>query len=302
MSRVAYVNGRYLSHADAMVHVEDRGYQFADGVYEVVFATKGRLVDEMPHLARLKRSLDELRMEMPMSTGPMRQVMREVLRRNRLRDGLLYIQVTRGVAPRDHRFPAAARPALVMTARRPRPRSPDLMERGVGVITLPDIRWARCDIKSVSLLPNVLGRQQAAEAGAYEAWQVDRDGLVTEGTASNAWIVTNDGKLVTPDSTAAILNGITRRAILKLAEENGIELEERRFSVEEARSAREAFLTSSSSFVLPVTRIDERPVADGRPGVVTQWLRESYDEYMNGCAEGGPETKCDAEGGGDLEN
>ncbi|MFQ5970757.1 MAG: D-amino-acid transaminase [Alphaproteobacteria bacterium] len=291
MSRVAYVNGRYLSHADAMVHVEDRGYQFADGVYEVIFVTNGRLVDELPHLERLERSLGELRMEMPMSTDPMRRVMREVLRRNRLRDGLLYIQVTRGVAPRDHRFPAAAKPALVMTARRPRPQSPKLTERGVDVITLPDIRWARCDIKSVSLLPNVLGRQQAAEAGAYEAWQVGRDGLVTEGTASNAWIVTDDGRLITPDATAAILNGITRRAILRLADEEGLKLEERRFSVEEAHAAREAFLTSTSSFVVPVTRIDGRPVADGRPGVVTRWLREAYDTYMRGSANGGPASK-----------
>lgn len=280
MPRVAYVNGRYLPHSLASVHIEDRGYQFADGVYEVIAVASGRLVDEEPHLDRLDRSLHELRIPTPVSSRvALRRIMREVLRRNRIDEGSIYLQVTRGVAPRDHGFPRNAKPALVVTARRPRQSAPDLLDRGVSVITVPDIRWDRCDIKSISLLPNVLAKQKATESGAYEAWQVDEDGRVTEGSASNAWIITDAGEIVTHAPDHAILNGITRRAVRALASAEGLAMVERAFTVEEAKAAREAFLTSTTSLVTPVTRIDDTMVADGRPGPLTLKLRTLYRRH-----------------------
>ncbi len=280
MSRVAYVNGRYVPRAHALVHVEDRGYQFADGVYEVIAVRGGRLVDEAPHMDRLDRSLAALGIAPPMSRAALGVVIREVARRNRVVDGIVYLQVTRGVAPRDHAFPAGAQSALVVTARR-RARRADA-GNGVAVITIPDIRWKRCDIKTVSLVANVLGRQQAVEAGAYEAWQVDAEGFITEGTASNAWIVTPADELVTRNTDHAILDGITRLAVRRLAGDSGVRPVERAFSVAEAKAAREAFLTSTTSEVLPVVRIDDTPVANGEPGTLTRRLVALYAGHING--------------------
>jgi len=268
MSRIAYVNGRYLSHLEAGVHVEDRGYQFADGVYEVIAVSRRRLFDEEGHIKRLERSLDELSIAWPMSPRALKVTLREVIRRNRLIDGFVYLQITRGVAPRDHAFPEAAASAMVITARHVRPPS-EAPESGIDVITLPDIRWKRCDIKSVSLLPNVLGKQEAHQAGAYEAWLVDDRGMVTEGTSSNAWIVSAGGELITRQASRAILNGITRLAVLELAGAEGISFVERAFSVDEAKAAREAFLTSTTALVKPVVRIDGETIADGRVGMLT---------------------------------
>lgn len=280
MPRQAYVNGRYLPHSDAAVHIEDRGYQFADGVYEVVPVFNGVLVDEDLHLDRLERSLGALRIAMPMARASLKLVSHELIRRNDLTYGFLYMQVTRGVAPRDHKFPTAATPALVMTTRQMKPHSEKILREGVSVITVSDIRWGRCDIKSTSLLPNVLAKQQAAEAGAYEAWQVDAAGKVTEGSSTNAWIVTGDDTVVTRDASTAILNGITRISLLKLIRDEGYKFEERAFTVAEAKAAREAFLTSSTSFVLPVTKIDDTVLGDGRPGPLCQALRRHYVGYM----------------------
>ncbi|HLI12795.1 MAG TPA: D-amino-acid transaminase [Alphaproteobacteria bacterium] len=282
MSRIAYVNGAYVPHRDAAVHIEDRGYQFADGVYEVIAVQGGRLVDERPHLDRLDRSLAELRIRPPMSREVLRGVMREVLRRNYIADGSIYIQMTRGVAPRDHAFPAKAATSVVMTAKRARVQPTQMVEDGIRVVTVPDIRWGRCDIKTVSLLPNVLAKQQAKQAGAYEAWLVDRDGHVTEGSSTNAWIVTKDGKLVTRAATQAILNGITRQAVIKLARNNGLKLEERAFSVEDAKTAREAFLTSTTSHVLAVTQIDDTVIGNGKAGSFALKLRAIYLDYAEG--------------------
>jgi len=285
MPRQAYVNGRYLPHFDAAVHIEDRGYQFADGVYEVVPVFNGILVDEDLHLDRLERSLKELRIAMPMARVGLRLVSRELIRRNDLTYGFLYMQVTRGVAPRDHKFPAAVTPALVMTTRQMKPHSEKILREGVSVITVPDIRWGRCDIKSISLLPNVLAKQQAAEAGAYEAWQVDAEGRVTEGSSTNAWIVTADDTVITRDVSSAILNGITRVSLLKLIRDEGYKFEERAFTVAEAKAAREAFITSSTSFVLPVTKIDDTLLGDGRPGPLCRALRRDYVGYMESLGE-----------------
>jgi len=276
VSRIAYVSGRYLPHRQAAVHIEDRGYQYSDGVYEVIAVVNGKLVDEEPHFVRLHRSLGELRIEQPIPDSALKIVMREVVRRNGVGTGIVYLQITRGVAPRDHAFPKAARPVLVVTSRRSKPPDPKLGRDGIGVITIPDIRWQRCDIKSVSLLPNVLGKQAAREAGCYEAWQVDGDGYVTEGTSTNAWIVTRDGEVVTRACDHAILSGITRLAVLDIIAREGLTLVERPFSVAEAKAAREAFLTSTTADLLPVVSIDGQTVANGRPGSFATRLREEY--------------------------
>ena len=278
MPRIAYVNGRYLPHASAQVHVEDRGYQFSDGVYEVCEIYRGRIVDEGRHLDRLDRSLRELRIEWPIGREALRVVVREVVRRNHIRDGLVYMQVTRGVARRDHAFPQPGTPpAVVVTARATsRQQSDRLAEEGVRVITLPDNRWERVDIKSVSLLPNVLARQKAKEAGAREAWFVDGDGYVTEGAATTAWIVSPDGALVTRPDGTGILPGITRRTAMRVAEREGCRIEERKFTVEEAKCAREAFMTAASTVVMPVVAIDGQAVANGRPGSIATSLRAAF--------------------------
>jgi D-alanine transaminase len=286
MSRVAYVNGRYLPHAAARVHIEDRGYQFADGVYEVCEVRGGQLVDERRHLDRLDRSLNALQMKAPMGRAALQVVLRETLRRNLVRDGLVYLQVTRGVARRDHAFPpAGTKPGFVVTARALDRAKLDLIAvNGVGVITVPDNRWDRVDIKSISLLPNVLARQAARDQDAKEAWFVGPDGFVTEGSSSNAWIVTGQGKIVTRPATAGILGGITRAVVLEVATQQGLQVEERAFTVADAIAAREAFLTAASQIVMPVVTIDRRKIGDGRPGAVAQALRAHFHE----AAEVGP--------------
>ncbi len=281
MPRYAYVNGRFTRHGDAAVHIEDRGYQFADGVYEVIPVHTGELVDEGPHMDRLERSLSELSIPMPLSRRALSLVAAELMRRNALTNGFIYMQITRGVAPRDHKFPKKpTKPALTMTTRQlPQPEA--TFERGgFSVVSVPDIRWKRRDIKSISLLPNILAKQKAAEAGCEEAWQVDEDGFVTEGSATNAWIVTKDGKVVTRRSDAGILGGITRLSLLKVMRVEGIELEIRPFSLEEAHEAREAFLTSSTNYVTPITRIDGKPVGNGHPGILTMKLRKAYIDHV----------------------
>ncbi|MAZ03231.1 MAG: D-amino acid aminotransferase [Sneathiella sp.] len=281
MSRIAYVNGQYVPHRTASVHIEDRGYQFADGVYEVVTIFNNRMIDEEGHLDRLWRSLDELKMDAPMKREPLKMVMREVIRRNGIENGIIYLQVTRGVAPRDHPFPKHAAPALVMTAKRlSMEKSQKTAEAGVNVITVPDIRWTRRDIKSVSLLPNVLAKQEAKEKGAYEAFQIDEDGMVTEGSSTNAWIVTQEGKVVTRPTSNSILAGITRGSLLRELEKHNIDLELRSFSKEELISAREVFLTSSTTYVMPVVKVDDKIIGNGHPGIVSQQLRAIYEKFM----------------------
>ncbi len=280
MSRWAYVNGRYVPHATARTHVEDRGMQFSDGVYEVIAVVGGELVDATLHYERLDRSLSALEITAPMRRAPLEAVLREVARRNRVTEGIVYLQVNRGVAPRNHAFPRDARPSMVVTARRGQPASSPALVEGVRVITIPDIRWRRRDIKSVSLLANVLAKQAAAQDGAFEAWQVDEDGMVTEGSQSNAWMVETDGAVVTRPPSHDILTGITRTRLIDLARRDGITVIERAFTPREAARAREAFLTSTSSFVVPVVQIDDAVVANGRPGAVTERLRALYLDFV----------------------
>lgn len=286
MSRIAYVNGRYVRHANAAVHIEDRGYQFADGVYEVCEVHGGRLIDERLHVDRLQRSLSELRIAMPMSRAALGAVLRETVRRNGVREGMVYLQVTRGAAPRNHAFPEAGTPpALVVTAKSVNPLMGETRAAGgVAVITVPDNRWDRVDIKTVGLLPNVLAKQAAKEAGAYEAWFVDSDGKVTEGSSTNAWIVTKDGTLVTRPAETGILRGITRTVLMALARERGLVLEERAFSLDEARGAREAFITAATTLVMPVVRIDDQPIGNGMPGSIATELRQRFHDHVETAA------------------
>jgi D-alanine transaminase len=281
MSRVAYVNGRYVAQREAAVHIEDRGYQFSDGVYEVCEVRGGSIIDQRRHLARLKRSLDELGIAMPMSETALAIVIRECMRRNRVRDGIVYLQITRGVARRDHGFPPpGTRPSVVVTARNLDVAANErTAAEGIAVVTVPDNRWERVDIKSISLLPNVLAKQAARERGAKEAWFVDRAGHVTEGSSSNAWIVTMGGKVVTRPADNGILRGITRSVLIDVIRAQGLEFEERPFTVEEAYGAREAFLTSASQIVMPVVRIDDRPVGNGAPGSVAVALRAEFHRH-----------------------
>jgi D-alanine transaminase len=290
MPRIAYVNGRYTRHAEAGVHVEDRGYQFADGVYEVCLAVNGVFWDEEGHLARLDRSLDALSIDKPMSGRALRQVMSVVLRKNRLKDALLYMQVTRGVAPRNHPFPEkATEPSLVITAKRfDFEKSEGLAKKGVSVVTVPDIRWGRVDIKSVSLLPNVLAKETARQAGAQEAWLVKSD-EITEGASSNAWIVTKEGEIVTHPLGNQILGGITRQGVMECAAALQMKVVERAFTVKEALAASEAFLTSATTLVTPIIRIDGIDVGDGKPGKVAKRLRDAYIERCLAASASAPD-------------
>jgi D-alanine transaminase len=278
LGRIAYVNGAYVPQSHAMVHIEDRGYQFGDGVYEVCEVNNGDLIDEKRHLARLQRSLTELQIDQPLSGGALSVVLREVIRRNRLKDGYVYLQVTRGVAPRDHCFPTKpVRPALVVTTKALDPaKGAAQAATGISVITLPDIRWKRPDIKTIGLLPNVLARQAAKERGAQEAWLIDGDGMVTEGAASNAWIIDRNNTVVTRHIDTGILSGVTRATLLDLIAKEGMRLEQRRFSLDEAKAAREAFVTGATNLVMPVVRIDNAPVGDGKPGPLAQRLRALF--------------------------
>jgi D-alanine transaminase len=275
-----------VRHADACVHIEDRGYQLADAVYEVWAVFDGRLADAEGHFARLGRSLGELRIAEPMDRRALEVVLRETLRRNKVRDGVLYLQVSRGVAPRDHAFPKSpVAPAVVITAKAvDRAGAEAKAAKGIGVVTLPETRWARCDIKTVGLLPNAMARQTAAEAGAGEAWFVDDMGLVTEGAASNAWIVDGDGVLRTRDTNANILRGVTRFTLIDLIRESGLKVDERPFTVAEARAAREAFITGAGALITPVVRVDDAPVGDGVPGPVATRLRSLYIERARATA------------------
>jgi len=286
MSRIAYVNGRYVPKSDAVVHIEDRGYQFADAVYEVWALFDGKLADPEGHFVRLERSLGELRIDMPMSRKALTAVLRETVRRNRIREGLVYLQVSRGVATRDHAFPGEETPpsVVVTVSRVDRAASEARAAKGVAVVTTPENRWGRCDIKTVGLLPNALAKQKAREVGAVEAWFVDDLGLVTEGASSNAWIVDGDGILRTRDTNANILRGVTRLSLLDLAREAGLKVEERPFTPAEALAAKEAFITGAGTLVLPVVAVDGKPVGGGAPGPVATRLRRLYIERAKASA------------------
>lgn len=278
MTRIAYVNGAYVRTAEAGVSIEDRGFQFADGVYEVCEIRHGYIVDLTRHLDRLDRSLSEIRIPQPMSRKALVAIIRQVIRRNHVKNGLFYLQVTRGAARRDHVFPAPdTKPTVVVTAKRTDAaliagKNAD----GIRAITVPENRWDRVDIKTVGLLPNVLARQQAKEAGAQEAIFVDAEGKVTEGAATNVWIVDKDGALRTRPADHGILRGITRTTLMDVATKIGLEIEERAFTVEEMLSAREVFITAATSICFPVVAVDGHTIANGHPGSTAQKIREAF--------------------------
>ena len=276
MSRIVYLNGEFLPYGEAKIPIMDRGFLFADGIYEVAAVLDGRLVDNAAHLARLDRSLGEIRIANPYAAAEWTRLEEELVSRNGLVEGLVYMQVTRGAAEREFGFPAPGTPPTVVMFTQPKTitNSPQA-ETGIAVVTVPDLRWKRRDIKSVALLAQALAKQAAVEAGAGEAWMVE-DGAITEGSSSTAFIVTPDGSLVTRPLSHAVLPGITRRAVMELASEGGVGLEERVFTLEEAYAAKEAFITSASAFVMPVVSLDGKPVGTGKPGPVAKRLRELY--------------------------
>lgn len=280
MPKISYVNGKYTHHRDASVHIEDRGYQFADGIYEVIAIQNAVLIDGDKHFVRLARSLRELSIPAPMSIEAMGCIVRELMRRNHRRDGCIYIQVTRGVAKRDHAFPKHANASLVMTLSPPKNPSEALKQKGIEVITHPDIRWGRRDIKSIALLPNILAKQQAVAAGVKEAWLVDDKGYVTEGSSTNCYLV-KDHTIITHPANERILGGVTRDTVLQLARKHGLNVVERPFTLEEAKSANEAFITSTTQGVMPVVKIDETVIGNGHPRETAMQLMALYDGYVN---------------------
>jgi D-alanine transaminase len=279
LDSIAYVNGSYVPLSEAKISILDRGFLFADGIYEVSAVLEGKLVDNESHLARLKRSVGEISLPLPESLERITEIQRELIARNRVENGLVYIEVTRGAdVGRDFAFPKGVKPTLVMFTSVKDIVNAPAAKTGIGVITVPDIRWARRDIKSVALLAQVLAKQAAAEAGAGEAWMIE-DGAVTEGGSSSAFILTQNDVLVTRQNSSSILPGCTRKAVVKLAEERQLRVEERPFTIEEALAAKEAFITSASSFVQPVVSIDGKAIANGKPGPMATRLREIYIEF-----------------------
>jgi len=275
MSRIVFLNGSFLPIEDAKVPFMDRGFMFGDGIYEGIAMLDGRLIDNEAHLERLERSLAEVQIPNPYTRGEWTSLQEELAHRNGMTEGFIYFQVTRGVAERDFFFPESTKPTVAMFTQAKSIAHAPAAETGIAVVTVPDLRWQRRDVKSINLLAQVLAKQAAKEAGAQEAWLVE-DGFVTEGGSSSAFIVTKQGSIVVRPLSNAILPGITRKSLLRLSQKDGIALEERRFTVEEAHEAAEAFLTSASNFVLPVVSIDGRPVGDGKPGPITKRLRELY--------------------------
>jgi D-alanine transaminase len=278
MPKFAYANGSYVPHDYASVHIEDRGFQFADGVYEVIACIDKELADERGHLDRLERSLHEIGMPMPIKRKTLQFIMRELLRKNRLSNANIYIQITRGVVRRDFAFPAEEIPqSIILTAW---PMSFNQEIKGIHVITTPDLRWKRRDIKSVALLPQVLAKQKAYNQGCTEAWMIDDSGYITEGSSSNAWIIDDKGKLITRGLNNEILNGVTRTAIFEICHDLNIEIEERTFKVEEAYQASEAFCSSATALIKPVLSIDKHSIGNSKPGKITQEIYKRYRDYV----------------------
>ncbi len=284
MQPIAYVNGSFVPHSEAKVSIFDRGFLFADGIYEVAAVLDGKLIDNASHLARLERSVGEIELALPETIERIQEIQKELVARNNIVNGMVYLEVTRGAdAGRDFAFPKGVKPTLVMFTSTKDIVNAPLAKTGIDVITVPDLRWARRDIKSVALLAQVLAKQAAAVANAGEAWMIE-DGKVTEGGSSSCFILTQDDVIVTRQNGSEILPGCTRKAVVALAEERQLRVEERAFSVEEALAAKEAFITSATVFVQGVVSIDGKKVADGKPGPMTNRLREIYVEFAKATA------------------
>ncbi|MBL4890726.1 MAG: D-amino-acid transaminase [Rhizobiaceae bacterium] len=275
MSRIVYVNGEFLPEEEAKISVFDRGFLFADGIYEVCTVINGKLIDNVAHIARLRRSMSELNMPSPASDEEITDIQAQIVSQNELENGLVYLQITRGAADRDFAFPVEPKPSLVMFTQVLDAVNNPKAERGISVITVEDVRWKRRDIKTVALLPSSMAKQAAVEAGADDAWMVE-DGFITEGTSNNVFIITKDNKIITRHLSNEILHGITRNVVLELAAEKNLVVEERAFTLEEALDAKEAFVTSATAFVMPVVRINDQPLGNGGPGILSSQLRAMY--------------------------
>lgn len=275
MSRIVYVNGEFLPEEEAKISVFDRGFLFADGIYEVSTVINGKLIDNAAHLVRLRRSMSELNMPSPASDEEITEIQAQIVVQNELENGLIYLQITRGAADRDFVFPKEPKPSLVVFSQVLDAVNNPKAERGISVITVDDVRWKRRDIKTVALLAQSMAKQAAVEAGVDDAWMVE-DGFITEGTSNNAFIITKDGKIITRHLSNDILHGITRHVVLELAAEKNLVVEERAFTLEEALDAKEAFVTSATAFVMPVVRINGQPLGNGGPGILSSQLRAMY--------------------------
>lgn len=286
MSRIAFVNGEFVPHSEAYVHIDDRGYQFADGVYEVCEIRNGQIIDFDGHMTRLQFSLSELKIAMPMAITALAVKMKQTIKRNYVHDGMIYLQVTRGVSPRNHAFPPAwVKPSIILTAKSVSRQSRlQAYSNGISVISVPENRWARPDIKSIGLLPNCMAKQEAKELGAFEAWFVDDDGMVVEGSSSNAWIINQDNEIITKNANGSILKGITRAAILRQIEAQNLTIVERAFSLREAILAKEAFISSATTIVMPVVKIDNHLVAGGKVGEMAKNLLKDFYQYAQKTA------------------
>ena len=281
MSRIAYVNGNYLDFNKSLVHIEDRGYQFADGVYEVFNVSNSKLVDYDLHLKRLYRSLKELKIKSPIAKITYIYHIKNIIKKNVINDGLIYLQITRGVSPRDHIFPKKQKSTIVITGRHLSADEYEMkFKKGINVTTYDDIRWGRCDIKTISLLPNVLAKQDAHIRGASEAWLIDKEGYITEGCASNAWILMKDNTLITHPSNNSILTGITRTSFIKGLKKHSIKFKELKFKIKDIRSAKEAFVTSATQYVTPVIKVDKIKIGNGKPGKFSSKFRDVYMETL----------------------
>ena len=280
MAKISYINGSFVNHLHAATHIEDRGYQFADGIYEVIAFYNRKFIDEDLHIKRLFRSLKELDIDAPMSEKALKIIMRELIAKNNRDNGTIYMQISRGIAKRDHAFPKNTRPSIVMSITGTKSPKPQEVKAGVKVITQPDLRWARRDIKSIGLLPNVLAKQAANEAKAREAWLIGSNGNITEGAVSNAFIVSKKGEIITHPVNNNILSGITRLVVLELARKNGFKVIERAFNLKEAKEASEAFLTSTTSNVLPIVSIEGKKIGTGKPAEVSIKLLELYYKHI----------------------
>jgi len=282
MARISYVNGRYIPHAKAFVHIEDRGFQFADGIYEVIAMMNGVLIDANLHIERLQRSLKEISIKMPVSPSTMLYIIEELRRRNNnIKKCSVYIQVTRGVSPRAHSFPAKSlKPTLIITLNKISIPSEQEYENGISVITLPDIRWGRCDIKSISLLPNILAKQKAVEAGAKEAWFFEDKNVITEGSSSNCYIIDKSGFMRTYPENENVLGGVTRKVTLSIANNQCIKVKESPFNIEELYEAKEAFATSTTIGVMAVTKVNGKKIGTGKAGLITKKLSKLYNDRV----------------------
>ncbi len=287
MNRISYVNGSYIEHDKATVSIDDRGYQFADGVYEVAFVKKGVFLDWQEHCQRLQRSLDGLQIKYKVSEKELEKITRKLMKENGLADAVMYLQITRGVAKRDHRFPNPAPvPSVVMTVSKPSLPTDEQYTKGVDVITYPDIRWKRRDYKTISLLPNVIARQKAEDEGVMEAVFVEDNGVITEGSSTNFFIIDDKGNIKTHPANESILGGVTRNGVIKAAKGGKLKVVEKAFFLDDAMNAKEAFITSTTKHVLPVVKIDGKKIGNGKPGVITKQLIDLYKCYINKQIDG----------------